>query len=89
MKKLLIVCSLSLTLLSLSGCEGFKRNMKSVSSDWNGGLNRTVNVYNMEGKVIKTYTGKFDVKEDSNKVMFDLNGKRIQIYNATVIVEEN
>ncbi len=40
--------------------------------------------------MIQTYEGKIDVQdtEYGNKVLFDLNGKRVVIYNATVITEE-
>ena len=40
--------------------------------------------------MIKRYEGKFDVKIDQygNKVKFDINGKRVLIYNAIVIIEE-
>jgi hypothetical protein len=38
-----------------------------------------------------TYKGKFDISENSDgtKVKFDINGKRVMIYNAIVIVEED
>jgi hypothetical protein len=66
------------------------RALKDFTSNTTGGLTRTVEVYDMTGKLIKTYDGKIDVKENEygNKVLFDLNGKRTVIYNATVIVQE-
>jgi hypothetical protein len=67
-----------------------KRAIKDMTSNTSGGLERTVEVYDQSGKLIRTYEGKLDVQENEygNKVLFDLNGKRTIIYNATVIVQE-
>lgn len=55
----------------------------------NGGLDRTVTVYAYDGTVIKTYTGKIDISDNSDtEVLFDMDGKRVIITNAIVIVEE-
>ncbi|GIO33110.1 hypothetical protein J2TS6_42510 [Paenibacillus albilobatus] len=64
--------------------------MKDYDSTVNG-LKRTAVVYDQSGNKIKEYKGTFDVEvnEYGNKVKFDLDGKRILIYNATVIVEED
>lgn len=66
------------------------RTLKSWTSNTTGGLERTVDVYDQSGRLIKTYQGRLDVEanEYGNKVLFDLNGKRTVIYNATVIVQE-
>lgn len=94
MKKKIIIGILSMALVAalvLSGCtESTKRSLKDTQSEWTGGLNRQVTVYAKDGTVIKTYEGKLDIEdtESGNKVKFDLNGKRVILYNATVIVEE-
>lgn len=62
--------------------------MKSIGSDFNGGLERTVKVYDYNGNKLAEYKGKIDIQEDENKVFFDLKGKRVVIYNAVVITEE-
>lgn len=55
----------------------------------NGGLNRTVNVYTLDGKLIATYEGKIDIDDNSNgSIMFDLDGKRYVYYNAIIEVIE-
>jgi len=77
----------------LYGTAPGQRELKSFASETGGGLDRTVEVYDLQGDLIKTYKGKFDIQEDSTKVFFDLpqesgDSKRVQIYNATVIVEE-
>lgn len=64
--------------------------MKSTVSNWTGGLNRTVTVYDYNGQEIKSWTGKFDVTEDDNEVYFDdENDKRVIIQGGIVINEEN
>lgn len=68
----------------------FKRSLKSTVSNYTGGLNRTVTVYDYDGKPIETWSGKFDISETENEVFFDdENGKRVIIQNGIVIVEEN
>lgn len=76
--------------LALTGCESCSRSLKSAQSDLNGGIDRVITVYDNTGNVLKTYEGKTDIEdgEYSGKVLFDLNGKRIIIYNAIVIAEE-
>ena len=70
------------------GTESGSRAIKNFSSDL-GGLNRTLEVYDMTGNLIKTYEGKFDINNNEQGVIkFDLNGKRHLIYNAIVIVDE-
>ena len=55
----------------------------------NGSLDRILNVYTIDGKLIATYEGKIDIDDNSNgSVMFDLNGKRYVYYNAIIEVIE-
>ncbi|WCK53808.1 hypothetical protein PP175_21195 [Aneurinibacillus sp. Ricciae_BoGa-3] len=67
-----------------------ERAIKNFKSNNSGGLERTVRVYGNNGQLIKEYQGKLDIQDTQygNKVLFDLNGKRVVIYNATVITEE-
>jgi hypothetical protein len=67
-----------------------ERALKTMRSNNSGGLERVVKVYSDSGELIHTYEGKIDLQdtEYGNKVLFDLDGKRIMIYNATVISEE-
>ena len=71
-----------------------RRAYKSQQSNLNGGINRVVKVYDMEGDEIARYEGKFDVehRNQDNRIMFDdENGKRHIIYytTGTVIVDED
>lgn len=91
MKKILIVLTLVLS-FGFTSCESCSRSMKSLRSDVGGGLNRTISVYDYNGKLIKSWTGKFDVAENPNKnqVYFDdQNGKRVIIDGGIIINEEN
>ena len=94
MKKVIrIIAVISLVLIlaiSLTGCASWRIDIKSLSSDIKGGLNRTVTVYDYNGKKIKSWTGKFDISESENEIFFDdANGKRVVIHGGIVICEEN
>ncbi|MBZ5212961.1 DUF5052 family protein [Bacillus paralicheniformis] len=92
MKKAIATMAVLLLVAIIAGCqsESWDRTAKDIESAHNG-LDRTATVYDQKGNEIKTYKGKFDVEvnEYGNKVKFDLDGKRILISNAIVIVEEN
>ncbi|MCY8609916.1 DUF5052 family protein [Bacillus haynesii] len=89
-KRIALVIAVCSLVACLAGCESWDRFMKDVDSS-HSGLERTATVYDQNGNKIKTYKGKFDVEinDYGNKVKFDLDGKRIMINNAVVIVEEN
>lgn len=96
MKKTVKIATLAavvtLAVTSMSGCgASWQRSVKSMGSDLNGGLNRTVTVYSYTGEKIAEYTGKFDIEENDagTKVLFDKDGKRTIIYNAVVIAQED
>ena len=92
MKKIFLALTLvaiaSLTMISCS--ESQQRELKSIRSDWTGGLNRTITVYDYNGQKIKSWSGQFDVKEtDRNSVYFDTaDGKRVIISGGIIINEE-
>ena len=76
--------------VALLGTSTAQRTLKSVSSDFGGGLDRTVTVYDYSGNEIRSWTGKFDVSESENEVYFDdEDGKRVIIHGGIVINEEN
>ena len=71
--------------------EGGKRALKTQQSNFDGGIERKVTVYDIEGDVIAEYRGKFDVEYDNDRILFDdENGMRHIIYYPTgnVIIDE-
>ena len=71
--------------------ESGKRAMKDQESNFSGGIERTVDIYDMEGDLIKSYSGEFDVEtHDTNIVFDDENGKRHIVYftTGTVVIDE-
>lgn len=76
--------------VALLGTSTAQRTLKSVSSDFGGGLDRTVTVYDYNGNEIRSWSGKFDVSESEEEVYFDdEDGKRVIIHGGIVINEEN
>lgn len=67
------------------------RAVKDFQSNIHNGIERTVTVYDINGEIIKEYSGKFDVETREDSIRFDdENGKRHIIYytTGTVIVDE-
>lgn len=89
-KKTLLAGVIGLGVIAASGCASFDSAVKDHESNTTG-LNRLVTVYDHNGKVVRTYEGVIRTKpssESPNTVIFELNGKRISIYNMDVVIEE-
>ena len=96
-RKLALLVTLFIIAVSLLACgeQEKARRAKDVQSA-EFGLHRNLKVYSQSGELLREYEGVFDI--DSNKdidggttgtkIKFDLNGKRVIIYNAIVITEE-
>lgn len=56
----------------------------------NGGIDRTLVVYDYNGDILKEYSGKMDIRvsPSNDKVLFDLDGKRHIIRGGIVIIDE-
>ena len=86
----IVIAIVAIVIIFAVNSSGFRRAFKSFKSDYTGGLDRTVTVYDYNGNEIKSWSGKFDVQESESRVFFDQeNGKRVIIYNGIVINEEN
>lgn len=60
-----------------------RRAVIDQQSNINNGLERTINILNADGKVIRTYTGVIDIEgNDGGYVVFDYNGRRYTYYNC-------
>lgn len=90
MKRYLSIILVVIMILAMcSGCASWRREIKSVKSDFHNGLDRTVTVYDYNGKIIKSWSGKFDVSSSETEVYFDdENNKRVIIHGGIVINEE-
>lgn len=89
MKRVLIALIGVILVFGLFSCEAFDRGVQDFKSSISG-LERVATVYSNDGDVIAEYSGRFDVETNDygNKVKFDIDGRRIIIYNAIVIIEE-
>lgn len=75
-----------------TGCASCERGWKTITSDMDGGLERTVTLYDENGGIIRTWSGKFDVQssQTEGKVFFDgEDGRRVIIHGGIVVIEEN
>lgn len=88
---LLCVGTIGGTFWYYNNTESGKRAIKDWQSNTRGGITRIVTVYDINGKVISKYEGKFDVEYDSDRIKFDdEEGKRHIIYytTGTIIIDE-
>lgn len=71
--------------------ESGARAIKTEQSNLNGGIRRSVKVYDATGNLIQEYEGTFDIEYDDDRILFDdENGLRHIIYypTGTVIIDE-
>ena len=94
MKKIAFILAV---LVLLTGCgEAWKRTVKDLESNFGGGINRSVTVFDYQGDTLANWTGKFDVQFDTSgagQVLFDYiteDGlrKRVVVQGGIVINEE-
>lgn len=76
-----------------SNSESGRRALRDQESNLSGGIERTVSVYDINGNLIKEYSGKFDIETDrASYILFDdENGDRHMIYytTGTIIIDEH
>lgn len=90
-KKVLVAFTLVALSFSLTGCASWSRIGKNVKSEVDNGLKREIKVYNVDGKVIFSQKGKFDIKyEDHDLQYVDSHNLKHNIYigSGTVVVDE-
>lgn len=72
--------------------ESGRRALRDQESNLNGGIERIVSVYDINGNLIKEYSGRFDIETDRESyILFDdENGVRHMIYytTGTIIIDE-
>lgn len=73
----------------MTGCASCSRAAKSWDSEMNGGLQRTVTLYDYQGDKLDEWSGLIDIRTNKpGLTMFDLNGKRVLIGGGIVVSEE-
>ena len=93
MKKFVSILVLALAFvscISFSSCQSCQRELKNIGSDWGGGLQRTAVLMDYQGDTLRTWTGKFDIRDNGadNQIFFDLDGKRVWIQGGIFVSEE-
>lgn len=97
-----LILSMILTIVICGGVwwygantESGRRSLKDQQSNFGHGIDRIVTIYDFQGKVIKQYSGKFDVETGDDRkakyILFDDEaGKRHMIYytTGTIIIDE-
>lgn len=89
MRKLFFI-SLLIASVLFTGCTGEqKRGIKSIKSNWTGGLKRVVTLYDYNGKVVQRWQGNIDMSDSEKETDFILNGnKRVVIHGGITVIEE-
>lgn len=89
LKYIFVICAICFS-LALGGCASCTRSMKTMESDFSGGINRTVTLYDYNGNKINEWSGKIDIQPNSQneEVLFDLNDKRTILHGGIVIIQE-
>lgn len=88
-KKILAMAMVAVMALGVTGCESWDRFKKDMGSDFGGGLDRKVTAYDYNGNILYEYEGKIDIRVSETRVLFDTEeGKRVILYNAIVVTEE-
>ena len=90
MKQIKLILFALVALLATSCTESFKRELKSLKSDYGGGLYRRVEVYDYSGNILRTFEGRFDVQETQSDYIYfdDANGRRVIVHGGIIINEE-
>lgn len=66
-----------------------KRFSKGLESNWRGGLNRTVTLYDYNGKPLKQWTGKIDMSDATDEADFLVDDRRVIIHGGITVIEED
>ena len=89
-----IIGSILFVLLVLCGVKAMEyvgpvqRFSKKMESELGGGLQRTVTLYDHNGKIISEWHGKIDLSNSTEVVDFIVDGRRIFIYGGITVVKE-
>ena len=68
---IILAFSWSIAAWYFNGTESGKRAMKTQASNFGGGIERKITVFDVQGDVIAEYEGKFDIEYDDDRILFD------------------
>lgn len=93
LNKKLVLAATTITLMPLlGGCATWERFKKDWNSEFDNGLPREIQVYDISGKLIFKDRGKFDISHKNHKLQYvDNKNRKHNIYtgdNTTVVVKE-
>jgi hypothetical protein len=77
--------------LFMSGCTAScSREIKSIRSNWSGGISRTCTlIHPYSGKVLAEYTGNIDLpKTSTDHILFDVDQNRRIVSNGAIMICE-
>jgi len=87
MLKKLVVIGATLALLGgIAGCEDAAKSLKHFQSS-TVGLTRIVTLYNCDGTVIKTWSGRFKVEIIGGTASFIVDGKEVKVSGIFTVEE--
>ena len=74
--------------LFFTGCEKVQKSLKDKQAEWMG-LDRTVSIYSLDGKLVKEYSGDINVDTTvQGRIYFILDDGKSVMTNMPYIVEE-
>ena len=67
-----------------------RRTIRNINNNFTNSIEREVIVYDINGKVIQTFKGSFDIEYEGDRIMFDSDDGRHIIYfkTGTIIVND-
>lgn len=86
---LIVIAAICLVVYSNFFTVAAKRQWKTTKSNFTGGIDRVVTLYDYQGNVIRQWEGKFDLSDSQTEFFFDdQNGKRVIIHGGIAVAEE-
>ncbi|MFP4333771.1 MAG: hypothetical protein ACLFQJ_10780 [Campylobacterales bacterium] len=83
-----LVVILALGGVFFTGCEKVQKGLKDKQAEWMG-LDRTVSLYSLDGKLVKEYEGDINVDTTvQGRIYFILDNGKSVMTNMPYIVEE-
>ena len=87
-KKFAVAAALAVSMFAMSGCAAMESAVKDFESD-TAKLYRTVELYDYNGQLIKTWEGEMRIEsESSQSCSFIIDGERTTINGGIIVTQE-